>query len=273
MSALALPVQLVLQVIECWRKLLVRWTTIWHPRDMPAPLLSLPFDDIPGIGHSMKIRLWKAKIFDMQGILNTQPKQLRALWKNVNGERMWYALHGFDVYAMPTERGMYGHGRVLPPEFRSLARTYECSRLLLSKAARRMRRDGFYARYLSLYLSMGQGKRYGTDMTLRSVNDEHSIMDALKTLWQRARVHLPRKPYFLQVHVMLGDLTLSTGRQLDMFCDDDADCQRWEKITVTIDALNSKFGKRVVTLGPWAKGQFGGGKISFTQLPDSEDFL
>jgi len=24
--------------------------TIWHPKDMPAPLLPLPFDDIPGIG-------------------------------------------------------------------------------------------------------------------------------------------------------------------------------------------------------------------------------
>ncbi len=249
-------------------------TTIWHPKDMPAPLLGLHFDDVPGIGNRMQRRLWKAGISDIEGLLNTQSKQLRALWKSVTGERMWYALHGYDVYAMPTERGMYGHGRVLPPDCRKLSQTYECSRMLLTKAARRMRRDGFYARYLSLYLSMGKGKRYANDTTLRSVNDEHSILSALKSLWHRAREHLPRKPYFMQVHVMLGDLTPSTGRQLDLFSDDDEECQRWEKITGTIDGLNTKFGKRVVTLGPWTKaGHFAGGKIAFTRIPEAEDFI
>ena len=51
----------------------------------------------------------------MEALLDTQPKQMRALWGNVNGERMWYALHGYDIKAEPTGRGMYGHGRVLPP--------------------------------------------------------------------------------------------------------------------------------------------------------------
>ena len=46
--------------------------------------------------------------YDVADLLKTQPKQMRALWRNVTGERMWYALQGYDVKAQPTERGMFG---------------------------------------------------------------------------------------------------------------------------------------------------------------------
>ena len=50
--------------------------------------------------------------------------------------------------------------------------------------------------------------------------------------------------------------------------------RRWEKLTFVMDNLNSKFGKRVVTLGPWTTppGGFAGGKIAFTRIPSAEDF-
>ena len=96
---------------------------VWHPQDMPAPLLPLVL-----AGYS---RHWRAgcicgclqaRIASVDELLATQPKQLRALWGNVTGERMWYALHGYDIQAEPQERGMYGHGRVLPPEARASER-------------------------------------------------------------------------------------------------------------------------------------------------------
>jgi DNA polymerase-4 len=34
----------------------------------------------------------------MADLWDSQPKQLRALWGNVNGERMWYAVHGYDLH-------------------------------------------------------------------------------------------------------------------------------------------------------------------------------
>ncbi len=248
-------------------------TTIWRPEDMPTPMLKLEFDDIPGIGLRMQKRLWKAGIGDIPTLLATQPKQLRALWRSVTGERMWYALHGYDLHAMPTQRSMYGHGRVLPPESRTISKAAECSRMLLLKAARRMRRDGFYARYLSLWLQLGKGRGWSSGMTLGSINDDHSITVALKELWLRAKSQLQPKTYLLQVHVALGDLTSAQYRQLDLLKNDDANCQKWERLTFTIDNLNQKFGKRVVSLGHWSPaGQFAGGKIAFTRIPDAEDF-
>ncbi len=81
----------------------------------------------------MTERLARSGIPTMETLLATQPKHVRALWGNVNGERLWYALHGYQVNPPPSSRGIYGHGRVLPPDQRSLAQARTVSRLLLVK--------------------------------------------------------------------------------------------------------------------------------------------
>lgn len=93
----------------------------------------------------MEQRLNQVRIYNMKDLLATEPKQMRKLWRSVTGERLWYALYGYDVMAQKSERGMFGHGRVLPPELRNFKNARDCSRLLLVKAARRMRREGFSA--------------------------------------------------------------------------------------------------------------------------------
>jgi len=248
-------------------------TTIWHPGDMPGPLLKVPLEDISGIGARLQVRLERAGITSMQDLLATQPKQLRNLWGNVNGERMWYALQGYDVKAVPTSRGMYGHGRVLSPGWRTPDKAEACSRLLLMKAARRMRRDGYYARRLYLWLDIRGGGWFG-EHTLPSVHDDHACLTALKKIWARAQQQIARRPNIIRVGVTLLDLVPARNRQLDLLTDDDHDCQRWETLTHAIDGLNSRFGKRVVTLGDWTPppGGFTGGKIAFTRIPSAEDF-
>jgi DNA polymerase-4 len=243
----------------------------WPPSVMPAPLLQIALADIPGIGSRMAKRLDCAGIRDIASLLATQPKQMRALWRGVTGERLWYALHGYDVQAQPSARGMYGHGRVLPPEDRSAAGALATARLLAVKAARRMRREGYYAGLISLMLSMREA-RWGDVLTLPAVRDDHAILSALSTLWERAP--LGRRPYIVQVGVTLGDLTSASERQLDILTDDDRDRQRWETATDAIDRLNRRYGRTVVSLGLWRPPSGGnvGGKISYTRIPRAEDF-
>ena len=248
-------------------------TTIWHPADMPGPLEALSFEDVPGIGTRMARRLQRAGLFSLPDLLATQPKQLRRLWRSVNGERLWYGLQGYAVQAQPTARGMYGHGRVLPPDWRSPDKAHDCSRLLLVKAARRMRRDGWAAGRLHLWLDLRPGG-WSCDTELPAVQDDKACLDALKRLWQKAQQSLPPNSRILRVGVTLLDMSLARERQLDWLLDDDADRQRWETVTRTIDGLNRKFGKRVVTIGKWTPppGGFAGGKIAFTRIPSAEDF-
>ena len=247
--------------------------TIWHPAAMPAPLLPHGIDVIPGIGTRMQARLQAAGIVTMEHLWNSQPKHLRAIWHSVNGERMWYALHGYDVYAQPTERGMYGHGRVLPPQERDSKSVAKFSRVLLTKAARRMRRDGFFASKLELALDMRQGVWYGA-RDLPSVRDDPAVLAALAQLWDKADREIRPRHEIIRVFVNLSELSPGNARQLDLLINDDDERQKCEVLTDTIDTLNRKFGKRVLTLGEWSPpGDYAGAKIAYNRIPSAEDFL
>lgn len=252
--------------------------TLWLPEDMPHPLHNLPFDDIPGIGKRMEKRLMRAGIYGMKALLATQPKQMRKLWGNVTGERLWYALHGYAIKAGKSERGMFGHGRVLPPELRDFKGAYDCTRILIVKAARRMRREGFHASSLYLWLHLRRPDRtersWGTKHTLHAANDDQAILTALEALWDEAKRSIPKTRRIVRVHVTLGDLSRSGSRQLDMLINDDPERRKWESITTAMDGLNSRYGKTLVRLGDWKLPPGGnlGGKISFTRIPKAEDF-
>ena len=247
--------------------------TVWDPEDMPGLLLDLPISKVPGIGSRMEGRLNVAGVHSMSDLLNTQPKHLRKIWGNVNGERMWYALHGYDIQAQPSGRGMYGHGRVLPPEWRDLKHASECSRLLLTKAARRMRQARFYANKVRLWLGIRHGGWFA-QRDLPCVNDDQACLAALAALWEKARREVPGTAEIVRLGVTLFDLTPANARQLDLLLRDDEARQKWERTTSAIDFLNRKFGKRVVSIGPWTPppGGYAGGKIAYTRIPSAEDF-
>jgi DNA polymerase-4 len=221
----------------------------------------------------MEQRLNQANIRTIRDLYQAQPKHLRALWSNVNGERMWYALHGYDIHAQPTSRGMYGHGRVLPPQWRDKEHAESCSRLLLTKAARRMRRDNYYASKLWLWLDMRDNGWFG-QRELPCVQDDHAFFSALGSLWESVRLEIPRRAEIIRLGVTLTELSPANERQLDLFLNDDVERKKCELITNTIDSLNRKFGKRVLTLGAWTPppGGYAGGKIAYNRIPSAEDF-
>lgn len=245
---------------------------IWHPSIMPEPLLPIPLKDIPGVGSRMEKRLWSARIYSMADLLATQPKQMRALWRNVTGERLWYALHGYDIQTPPSGRGMYGHARILPPEERAPERARMVARLLTVKAARRMRRDGWAAGRLWLSIGLFE-RRWSGSVWLPEVSDDQAPLAALEALWSEAGPALYRARVY-QVGVTLLDLTAGDERQPDLLMQDDALRQRWERATNAIDALNKRYGRTTVSVGPWANpaGNHAGGKISYTRIPRAEDF-
>jgi DNA polymerase-4 len=247
--------------------------TIWTPDMVPEVLYGLPYDDIPGIGERMAKRLHMAGIHDMEKLMKMPAKHMRKIWRSVNGERLWYALHGYEFQAQETERGMFGHGRVLPPEERDLSSAKNIARLLLRKAARRLRRADYYASSLILWLAIDGGSA-GRHIRLPYVNDDKAILDALDLAWSEANKNLSHVKVY-RVHVTLLDITPANTRQLDMFVSDDKDRKRWEAVTSASDDLNMKYGKTIVSMGEWKppKGGHVGAKISFTRIPSAEDFL
>lgn len=247
--------------------------TVWRPEDMPAPLLRLDLSDIPGVGSSMKQRLMHAQIFTVEDLYKLEPKHMRKLWNSVTGERLWYALHGYEIVAQPTERGMIGHGRVLPPDARTLAEAHEIARLLTTKAARRLRRAGLYASGLWIWLSL-RDKTWKQIASLPSVNDDHAILSGLAAIWRKAELELPARGPIFRLGTTLYDLSPANSRQMDLFSNDDSIRKKWEAATLAVDQLNARYGSTVISLGNWRPPEGGnaGGKISYTRIPEAEDF-
>lgn len=247
--------------------------TIWHPKDMPGPLLEQPIEDVPGIGNRMSRRLIRAGIYSMKTLWHLDPKQMRKLWGNVTGERLWYALHGYDIHALPSKRAMFGHSRVLPPDWRGLNDARDCSRLLIVKAARRLRRAGYYAGAMWLTLR-GKDWSWGNACALYMVHDDQACLKGLDFLWQKAFAEVKRGRRVKQVGVALYDLAPKGERQLDMFHAGDPMRHKWETIAALTDQLNNKYGRTVLSLGSWRPppGGYAGGKISYTRIPSLEDF-
>jgi hypothetical protein len=68
-------------------------------------------------------------------------------------------------------------------------------------------------------------------------------------------------------------LTRANERQLDILLNDDVPRRKWENTTAAIDGLNSKYGRTLISVGPWEPpGEFAGGKISYSRIPRAEDF-
>ena len=192
----------------------------------------------------------------------------------MTGERLWYALHGYDVQTPPSGRGMYGHGRVLPPDHRTPEHAKAASRLLLVKAARRMRRDGWNAGRVWLWLELMGENSVCRGAWLPAVHDDQAVLTALEQLWNDVRLKLPRRARIMRVGVTLLELSRANERQLDILLNDDNARRRWESTTAAIDKLNRKHGRTLVSIGPWTPppGSYAGGKISYTRIPRAEDF-
>lgn len=247
--------------------------TVLRPQDLPGRLLGLQISDFPGIGKRMKTRLIDAGIYTVETLWDTQPKHLRALWGNVTGERFWYALHGYDIQAEQTQRAMFGHGRVLPPEWRDFDNAFNAARLLTTKAARRVRRADFLANTFGLWLRLKDDSWSG-NLYIGGANDDQAAIRALTILWTKAKAELPRSVRIKRFYVALYHLQPAGAEQFDMFTKNDSLRKKWSSACAAIDKVNQRNAKTLISMGPWTPppGGYAGGKIAFGRVPDMEDF-
>ncbi len=247
--------------------------TILKPEDLPGRLLDLELGELPGIGKRMRTRLNIAGIGSVEDLWHASPKHLRALWGNVNGERFWYALHGYEIEADVTQRQMFGHGRVLPPEWRDLGHAWQCAKLLAIKAARRLRRAKLLARRFGLWVHMRDDSWSG-EFHLDYASDDQACIAALGQLWQRMKQEIPQGAKIIRLHVAMFNLVPLDQLQLDLFAPDRSERMKWEKLSTAMDRINTRYAKTLVSLGPWTQppGGYAGGKIAYSRVPDMEDF-
>lgn len=243
---------------------------------LPGVLEGLPLRAIPGIGPGMAARLEKAGISDFLGLWNLPPKQARAIWNSVVGERFVYALRGHDILGeAPGAKAMIGHSRVLTTQDQQPNRARLVARALLLKAASRLRLYGLHAARLSLSIRLRPEGGLGQDLIFTPTRNSWALLKALDELWNRTLQFRPGGARLGLVSIALHDL-VGAGPEPDLFTASSVQ-ERDERETglwARIDDFNRQQGRQIITLASHRTLDLNylGVKIAFSRVPDPEEF-
>lgn len=221
---------------------------VLDPSVMPDKLAHLKLDDLPGISHGIKSRLYKAHIWDIRALYALDPRHARMIWRSVDGERFVRALQGENIPLLDTRRGGYGQSKVLGPEHRPIPKARLVGRWLVEKAAARLRRDTFCAGRLSLFVRFYDAAPWSGSTTITPTQDTRQLMQLFDRNWHRMSAQ--RRSLCASISVQLRDLITLKDRPGELFLPLQPGTQtRNEKLSQTIDSLNRRFGKHVVNFG------------------------
>ncbi len=258
--------------------------------ELPQRLFPLPLTAIAGIGAKMKARLAKGGVNDIEQLCARPPRKAGSAWGGIDGDRLWYALHGVDLPDKPTQERTIGHSHVLAPRNRGQESARLVVRRLVLKAASRLRAKEKAARLLILHVRFepdanGVRGKWHTSVKLPATQDSFRILAILDALWpELVRVACARPGGFRlrMVGVTLANLEPMTGEggQGSLFERLDPDHElarslRTEALSRAMDKMNIRFGRNAVMVGPQTGGRSDriGTSIAFGRIPDATEFF
>ncbi|MBS0478584.1 MAG: type VI secretion protein ImpB [Proteobacteria bacterium] len=251
--------------------------------ELPHRLFDLKLRDIAGIGANMERRLARGGINDIRDLCERRPRDAGNAWGGVNGDRLWYLLHGVDLPDKPTRTRSIGHSHVLSPSKRGLELARLTARRLALKAASRLRRKGYVSRLLVLHVRFEADKTvWRCSRKLEATQDSFKVLAALESLFSRLAEEGKNRHGSLRVRmvgVTLNEVAPVAGEQGSLFAHLDPDDPlaretRGLALSRAMDRLNEKFGRHAVSLGPFHGGRIDrvGAAIAFGRIPDAHEF-
>ncbi len=250
---------------------------------LPHRLFDMPLRDIAGIGAKMEKRLAQQGILDIGQLCERRPRDAGSAWGGVNGDRLWYLLHGFDLPEKPTQSRTIGHSHVLSPRKRGYEPVRLTARRLALKAASRLRRKGNVSRLLVLHARFEDDKStWRTSYRLPATQDSFTVLAALDAIFPRLREAGRARPGGFQIRmigVTLAEIAPLQGEQASLFAmldpnDPLARETRTLSLSKAMDRINEKFGRHAVSVGPMdgSRTDRVGTRIAFGRIPDLDEF-
>lgn len=251
--------------------------TVLEERDLPYALFSMGIQDLTGIGYNMAARLKKAGINDIGALWKLNPQELKLIWGGVQGHNFWRMLHGEDVPYQETTRRTVGHSHVLSPELRPVNKARIVARRLVSKAASRVRRLGFYSSEIHLSVKTSDHRRWIGYKKCYRTQDSMTFLNILNQLWKQMLIEMKTQS-IRKISITLYNLTDAADIAPELLTENEdkqiAIRKKREKLCYTLDNINKRYGKDTVTIGimPSYSHSFSGTKIAFTRIPDFQEF-
>ncbi len=224
--------------------------TLVAPEQLPDILAPMAVDKLVGVGRRMR-RNFRAMGIETIGDLARTPREVME-WKfGVIGRLLWRAAWGQDDSPVVRsgqshEVKSFGHSLSLRGGTGDLEYLENTLLGLVDAVTRRMRRDGYLGRTVSLRLRVGYSMGYARARTLEEFTDlSPPLYKAARELLRReASSGLWREP-ITTVGVSVSQLRKrEEGKQMTVW-----DCldPRQEKLTAALDALRDRYGEGVVT--------------------------
>lgn len=250
---------------------------VLYSKDIPNSIKHFKLSDLTGIGRAMEYKLNKSGIFSIQELYNISPKHMRKIWGNVQGEKFWYMLRGKEIADIKTKRKTIGHSHVLEPKWRFTELAEKVMLRLLLKAASRLRRMEYYCSRLSLIIKTEKNLKLQGKSKFYRACDNKKLQEEATKIWDK----LVKEEKFKQIKkisITLYNLQKKSDLQPELFQQFNKkitlNTDRFEKLSKTMDNINTRFGRDSVTLGglPNKIKSFSGTRIAFTRIPDKQEF-
>ena len=247
--------------------------TVLRQDELPGALLDLDIDEFAGIGRSMKTRLNAVGVDTVRKLWEMSPSRMRQVWRGIMGENFWYALHGIDPPEIETTRASITHGHVLAQALRSVEHARGVARRLTAKCGSRLRRMSYKCGGLHLYLRGAGGEKLEGATRFGVTSDSFRMLAACDDLWAQCERRL-KAPRVKQIVVTCLNL-IEADVKPDLFgwTPGGEEDSRHMSLLSALDALNQRFGKDKITIGPPTRMHgFVGAKIAFNRIPEQPEF-
>ncbi|WP_445192029.1 Y-family DNA polymerase [Sphingomonas sp. Tas61C01] len=256
---------------------------VFEAAQLPGDLYPLKLRDICGIGAKMERRLARDGVNDIRQYCERRPRDAGNAWGGIDGDRLWYLLHGVDLPDKPTQSRTIGHSHVLSPTKRGPEPARLTARRLALKAASRLRRKGYRARLLVLHARFEDDKSgWRTSIKLPVTGDSFVVLQHLDALFPRLREAGRSRPggfRLRMIGVTLAEIEAVGGDQGSLFAHLDptdplARETRGLALSQAMDRINERFGRNAVSVGPLGGGRLDrvGTKIAFGRIPEASEF-
>ena len=223
--------------------------TLIIPDQLPGIFAPLGVDKMVGVGGRMRRNL-RAMGIETIGDLARAPREVLEWRFGVMGRLLWKAAWGQDDSPVGSSGGegevkSFGHSLSIRGGSERLEFLETVLLGLCEAVTRRMRRDGYLGRTLSLRLRIGYAMGYARAMTLENYTDLPSpIYEASRDLLRcEASSGLWKEPV-TTIGISVSQLRRRhEGKQVTLW-----DCldPREEKLTAALDELRNRYGEGVV---------------------------
>ena len=250
--------------------------TVITREELPQRLFGLVLRDIHGIGKRLERRLQACGIHTVEQLCAAPRDLLRTAWGGIEGSAMYDKLRGEWHLAPEVEARSISHSHVLPPAMRHPEAARAVLHRLLQKAAMRLRRQGFYAQALQVWVQghLGMALPEATtamrDLHFQETQDTAMLLRLLDLAWGNglAAVAVPQ-----QVGVLLHELEPHQQHTPDRV-EDPGELpgltpRARDDLLRAVDALTQRFGRNAVYFATSHEAiEHAPMRIAFSRIPD-----